>query len=136
MPDLARYKRQNAAQATPTTVQGGDLLILVHRLRGEPMFINEDLIESIEATPDTVLTLVDGRKIVVADAPQLVVDRARVYRASVLAATEELRTHRSGEVVLFPVAETDADTDDTSDAKLEPKAGPRAAGRRPAGGER
>ena len=31
------------------------------------MFINEDLIESIEATPDTVLTLVDGRKIVVAD---------------------------------------------------------------------
>jgi len=107
-------------------------LILVHRLRGEPMFINEDLIESIEATPDTVLTLVDGRKIVVADAPQLVVDRARAYRASVLAATEELRTRRSGEVVLFPVA----DADDTSDAKPEPKAGPRAAGRRPAGGER
>jgi flagellar protein FlbD len=97
------------------------------------MFINEDLIESIEATPDTVLTLVDGRKIVVADAPQLVVDRARVYRASVLAATEELRT-RGGEVVLFPVA--DADADDTSDAKPEPKSGPRAAGRRPAGGER
>ena len=96
------------------------------------MFINEDLIESIEATPDTVLTLVDGRKIVVADAPQLVVDRARAYRASVLAATEELRTRRSGEVVLFPVA----DADDTSDAKPEPKAGPRAAGRRPAGGER
>jgi flagellar protein FlbD len=98
------------------------------------MFINEDLIESIEATPDTVLTLVDGRKIVVADAPQLVVDRARVYRASVLAATEELRTRGGGEVVLFPVA--DADADDTSDAKPEPKSGPRAAGRRPAGGER
>jgi flagellar protein FlbD len=109
-------------------------LILVHRLRGEPMFINEDLIESIEATPDTVLTLVDGRKIVVADAPQLVVDRARSYRASVLAATEELRTRRSGEVVLFPVA--DADAGGTSDAKPEPKAGPRAAGRHPAGGER
>src|SRR5260370_5286335 len=136
MPDLARYERQVAAEATPTTVPGGDLLILVHRLRGEPMFINEDLIESIEATPDTVLTLVDGRKIVVADAPQLVVDRARVYRASVLAATEELRTHRSGAVLLFPVAQAAADTDDTSDAKPGPKAGPRSAGRRPAGRER
>ena len=109
-------------------------MILVHRLRGEPMFINEDLIESIEATPDTVLTLVDGRKIVVADAPQLVVDRARAYRASVLAATEELRTRGSGEVMLFPV--TDADASGTGVAKPEPKAGPRAAGRRPAGGER
>jgi len=109
-------------------------LILVHRLRGEPMFINEDLIESIEATPDTVLTLVDGRKIVVADTPQLVVDRARVYRASVLAATEELRTRRSGEVVLFPVA--DGDAGDAGVAKAETKSGPRATGRRPAGGER
>jgi flagellar protein FlbD len=79
-------------------------LILVHRLRGEPMFINEDLIESIEATPDTVLTLVDGRKIVVADAPQMVIDRARVYRASVLAATDELRSGGpGGEVLQFPV---------------------------------
>ena len=134
MPDLARYERQNAAPVTPTTVQGGDLLILVHRLSGEPMFINEDLIESIEATPDTVLTLVDGRKIVVADTPQLVVDRARVYRASVLAATEELRTRRSGEVVLFPVA--DGDAGDAGVAKAETKSGPRATGRRPAGGER
>jgi hypothetical protein len=38
--------------------------------------------------------------------------------------------------VLFPVADPAADTSDTSDAKPEPKAGPRAAGRRPAGGER
>ena len=78
-------------------------MILVHRLRGEPMLINEDLIESIEATPDTVLTLVDGRKIVVSDRPEAVVDRARQYRASVLAATEELRTSKGGQVVPFPV---------------------------------
>ena len=31
------------------------------------MFLNADLLESIEATPDTVLTLVDGRRIVVVD---------------------------------------------------------------------
>lgn len=101
-------------------------VILVHRLRGEPMFINEDLIESIEATPDTVLTLVDGRKIVVADLPQQVVDRARIYRASVLAATEELRTRQSGEVLPFPSGDADAGT----------KARPRPAGHRPGTRER
>jgi flagellar protein FlbD len=102
------------------------------------MFINEDLIESIEATPDTVLTLVDGRKIVVADPPQMVVDRARVYRASVLAATEELRTRRTGDVVLFPVPDpaADADPGDSPVAKAETKTAPRNIGRRPAEGER
>src|SRR5256884_6432218 len=91
--------------------QGGALMILVHRLRGEPMFINEDLIESIEATPDTVLTLVDGRKIVVADAPQQAVDRARSYRASVLAATEDLRPRRTGAGVPFPLPHSDAEAE-------------------------
>lgn len=85
-------------------------MILVHRLRGQPMFINEDLIESIEATPDTVVTLVDGRKFVLADSPEDVVDRARSYRASVLVAAEEIRDQPPGEVVLFqPRNNDDAD---------------------------
>jgi flagellar protein FlbD len=109
-------------------------LILVHRLRGEPMFINEDLIESIEATPDTVLTLVDGRKIVVADPPQMIVDRARVYRASVLAATDELRSRsEGGEVLQFPVAGAGANSGASSDPKAKTKAGSRPSGRRPGG---
>jgi flagellar protein FlbD len=109
-------------------------LILVHRLRGEPMFINEDLIESIEATPDTVLTLVDGRKIVVADPPQMVIDRARVYRASVLAATDELRSGgQGGEVLQFPVAGPGANSGANSEARTDTKAGSRPSARRPAG---
>ena len=109
-------------------------MILVHRLRGEPMFINEDLIESIEATPDTVLTLVDGRKIVVADPPQMVIDRARVYRASVLAATDELRSvGQGGEVLQFPVPGPGGNSAVNSEAKVETKAGSRPSARRPAG---
>lgn len=77
-------------------------MILVHRLRGEPMFINEDLIESIEARPDTVVTLVDGKKHVLADDPEDIVERARVYRASVLVAVEELRAQGSADIVLLP----------------------------------
>ena len=66
-------------------------MIAVHRLRGEPMFLNADLVESIEATPDTVLTLVDGRRIVVADSPEEVADRIIEFRASVLVSAAELR---------------------------------------------
>jgi flagellar protein FlbD len=66
-------------------------MIAVHRLRGEPMFLNADLIESIEATPDTVLTLVDGRRIVVSDSPEDVADRIIEFRASVLVSAAELR---------------------------------------------
>lgn len=66
-------------------------MILVHRLRGEPMFVNADLIESIESTPDTVLTLVDGRRIVVVDAPEVVCDRVVEFRASLLVAADERR---------------------------------------------
>jgi len=67
-------------------------VILVHRLKGEPMFLNADLIESIEARPDTVITLVDGRKAVVAETPEEVVGRIREFRAAVLATVEELRS--------------------------------------------
>jgi flagellar protein FlbD len=67
-------------------------LILVHRLKGEPVFVNADLIESIEARPDTVMTLVDGRKTVVAESPQEIVDRILRFRASVLAVADKLRS--------------------------------------------
>lgn len=66
-------------------------MILVHRLRGEPMFLNTDLIEFIESTPDTVITLADGRKLVVSDAPEEIIERARQFRASVIVATDDLR---------------------------------------------
>jgi flagellar protein FlbD len=66
-------------------------MIAVHRLRGEPMFLNADLLESIEATPDTVITLVDGRRIVVADSPEDIAERIVEFRASVLVSAAELR---------------------------------------------
>lgn len=70
-------------------------MILVHRLRGEPLYLNPDLIEAIEATPDTVLTLIDGRRTVVADPVEDVVDRILRYRADVLVAAERTREERA-----------------------------------------
>ena len=66
-------------------------MILVHRLRGEPMYLNPDLVESIEETPDTVLTLTDGRRAIVSDAAADVVDRIVRYRARVLVVADQLR---------------------------------------------
>lgn len=66
-------------------------MIEVRRLRGEPMFVNADFIEAIESTPDTVLTLLDGRRLIVADTPDEVVAAIRRFRASVLYAVDQLR---------------------------------------------
>jgi flagellar protein FlbD len=78
-------------------------VILVHRLKGQPMFLNADLIESVESTPDTVVTLADGRRYVVADKPEEIVERSMNFRASVLVAAEELRsstTHHQPPVLI------------------------------------
>lgn len=70
-------------------------MILVHRLRGEPFYVNPDVIESVESTPDTVLTLVDGRRILVDDAPEQIVARFNDYRVSLLVAADQLRAGTS-----------------------------------------
>ena len=66
-------------------------MIPVHRIAGEQLFVNADLIESIEAGGNTVLTLVDGRKAVVSETPEQIVELIRQYRASIIVAAEEQR---------------------------------------------
>lgn len=44
-------------------------MIALHRLNGQPIFVNCDLIEAIEVTPDTVVTLISGNKLIVTDSP-------------------------------------------------------------------
>ncbi len=47
---------------------GGKTLIHVHRLNNEEFLINCDLIEFVEETPDTVISMTSGRKLVVSEA--------------------------------------------------------------------
>ncbi len=42
-------------------------MIALTRLNGHPVMVNSDLIEQIEETPDTVITLTSGNRIVVRD---------------------------------------------------------------------
>jgi flagellar protein FlbD len=62
-------------------------MITLNRLghNDEPFQLNPDMIVTIESTPDTVLTLATGSKVVVAEAPDEVAAAIHAYRAEVLA---------------------------------------------------
>ncbi len=55
-------------------------MIAVSRLDGSPLVVNAELIQTIEARPDTVLSLTDGTKLIVRESPDDVVERVIAYR--------------------------------------------------------
>ena len=59
-------------------------MIMLTRLNGAPFALNPDLIERAEATPDTVVFLVDGKHYVVSEGLDEVIARIRHARAAVL----------------------------------------------------
>lgn len=59
-------------------------MIIVTRLNGSEIMVNADLIETVEATPDTIITLVDGTRYVVEETPTELVHRIKRFRAAVL----------------------------------------------------
>lgn len=59
-------------------------MIEVSRLSsGSALVLNADLIETIEATPDTVITLTNGHKILVRESPQEITRRVVAFRRSI-----------------------------------------------------
>jgi len=62
------------------------LVIVLTRLNRTPFAVNPDLIERIQATPDTTLVMVDGATFVVADTMDAVIDAVVAFRARVLSA--------------------------------------------------
>lgn len=65
-------------------------MITLTRLSGSSFVLNADLIERIDATPDSVVTLVDGKKYVVAESLEQIIDEIRTYRAQVIAVSAHL----------------------------------------------
>jgi flagellar protein FlbD len=62
-------------------------MITLNRLghSDEPFQLNIDMIVTVESTPDTVITLATGAKVVVAETPAEVAAAVHGYRAEVLA---------------------------------------------------
>jgi flagellar protein FlbD len=55
-------------------------MIAVTRLNGSQFWINPDLIQTVEANPDTVITLTNEEKWVVSETPEVLIERVIVFR--------------------------------------------------------
>jgi len=58
-------------------------MIQVTRLDGVEYFLNPHQIESIETHPDTTLVMLSGKRIVIKEKPQTVIDRIVEYRRKI-----------------------------------------------------
>jgi flagellar protein FlbD len=58
-------------------------VIPVTLLNGSTVYINPNLIEILERTPDTVITLTNGKKLMVRESPEEVADRFTDFAAKV-----------------------------------------------------
>ena len=58
-------------------------MIHVTRMDGRPMVINADWIECVESTPDTILTLTSGTKILIRDSVESVVRAFKAYKMEI-----------------------------------------------------
>ncbi|MCA0384179.1 MAG: flagellar FlbD family protein [Firmicutes bacterium] len=58
-------------------------MIKVTRLNGEPIYLNANLIEFIEATPDTMITLTTGKKVIIKENIEYVIERIVEYQLKI-----------------------------------------------------
>ena len=56
-------------------------MIDVTKMNGGSITINADLIETVEETPDTIITLTTGKKIIVKESRQEVKNLVKSYRS-------------------------------------------------------
>jgi flagellar protein FlbD len=60
-------------------------MIMLTRLSGSRFVLNSDLIERVDATPDTVISLTDGTKYVVSESLTQVIAAVRAFRSEIVA---------------------------------------------------
>jgi flagellar protein FlbD len=58
-------------------------MIRLTRIKGDPLVLNSDLIEHIEMTPDTVITLTTGQKFMVLEPSEEIIARVIEFRRAV-----------------------------------------------------
>jgi flagellar protein FlbD len=58
-------------------------MIWLTRLNNQMLMVNSDLIKFVEKSPDTVITLVTGEKLIVKETVQTVLDRFVLFRRSI-----------------------------------------------------
>ena len=87
-------------------------MIVVTRLGGGEFGVNPDLIQRIDSAPDTILTLIDGTKYIVAEPMAEVISRINEHRAQILSRAQEIQVQPRMELV--------PDLPDEDDQQAEP----------------
>jgi flagellar protein FlbD len=59
-------------------------MIQLSRLNGIPIVLNSDLIKTAESSPDTMITLISGEKLIVRESCEDITERVLEYRARLL----------------------------------------------------
>lgn len=62
-------------------------MITLHRLNGDEYVLNSNHIETIEARPDTTITMTNDRKYLAKESVEEIMDRIREYHRSVFIKT-------------------------------------------------
>lgn len=58
-------------------------MILLTRWNGNAIYINPELIFTVESTPDTVMTMTNGEKLIVKESTDEVVQRYMTYKKEI-----------------------------------------------------
>lgn len=67
------------------TEKGGNAVIEVTKINGVKILVNPHLFEIVEETPDTVITLTTGKKIIVKESRQEIKNLVKLYRKDIFA---------------------------------------------------
>jgi flagellar protein FlbD len=79
--------------------RGGQIMIELTRLNGTKITVNALLIEQLESTPDTVVTLTTGRKVVVRESVEDVTRKATEYLSSLREGGAPINVAQLGRVI-------------------------------------
>jgi flagellar protein FlbD len=65
-------------------------MIYLTRINQTPLILNSDLIENIQSTPDTIISLTSGRNYLVLEPPEEIINKIVQFRQRVLGRPEVL----------------------------------------------
>lgn len=68
-------------------------MIKLIKLDGQPLILNADWIQTVENTPDTLITLTNGTKLYVQDSVEKVLDEFKRYKRETVWAKEDDHDH-------------------------------------------
>ena len=68
-------------------------MIVLTRLNSKPLMVNSDLIKFVEQSPDTVITLLNGEKLLVRESAEEVRNLIAQFRRSLLAGLFPVRDY-------------------------------------------